>query len=153
ACGVRRLTADDAAYSGVVVAPDGRSAYALRASYAHPAEVVRLDLDLDAGAATVGALPGRVARPELPGTLREVSTSTADGTPVRAWLALPEGASAEAPAPMLLWIHGGPLGSWNSWGWRWCPWLVGAQGYAGLLPAPALRTGYGRGFMQCGGGA
>ncbi|HLS63580.1 MAG TPA: prolyl oligopeptidase family serine peptidase, partial [Ruania sp.] len=150
--GVRRLTADDAAYSGVVVAPDGRSAYALRASYAHPAEVVRLDLDLDAGAATVSALPGPVARPELPGTLREVSTSTDDGTTVRAWLALPEGASAEAPAPMLLWIHGGPLGSWNSWSWRWCPWLLVAQGYAVLLPDPALSTGYGQEFIQRGWG-
>ncbi|WP_022917853.1 S9 family peptidase [Ruania albidiflava] len=148
--GVRRLTHDDAAYSGVVVAPDGRCAYALRASYAHPAEVVRLDLD--AGAATVTALPGPVSRPELPGTLREVSTTTDDGTPVRAWLALPEGASAEAPAPLLLWIHGGPLGSWNSWSWRWCPWLLVAQGYAVLLPDPALSTGYGQEFIQRGWG-
>ena len=147
---VRRLTDDDAAYSSVVVAPDGRSAYALRASYAHPAEVVRLDLADDS--ATVTALPGPVARPELPGTLREVSTTAEDGTPVRAWLALPEGASAETPAPMLLWIHGGPLGSWNSWSWRWCPWLLVAQGYAVLLPDPALSTGYGQDFIQRGWG-
>ncbi|WP_235912105.1 prolyl oligopeptidase family serine peptidase [Ruania zhangjianzhongii] len=148
---VSRITDDDGAYSGVVVAPDGRCAYALRASYAYPAEVVRLDLD-GASSASVTALPGPVARPELPGTLREVSSTAEDGTPVRAWLALPDGASADAPAPMLLWIHGGPLGSWNSWSWRWCPWLLVAQGYAVLLPDPALSTGYGQEFIQRGWG-
>ena len=37
------------------------------------------------------------------------------------WLVLPEDASAENPAPLTLWVHGGPLNSWNSWSWRWCP--------------------------------
>jgi dipeptidyl aminopeptidase/acylaminoacyl peptidase len=57
---------------------------------------------------------------------------------------------------MLLWIHGGPLGSWNGWSWRWNPWLMAAKGYAVLLPDPALSTGYGakmvaRGWGQWGG--
>src|SRR5699024_12021357 len=107
---------------------------------AHLFWLVRLDRNLDAGSATVSSLPVPASRPELPGTLREVSTTTDDGTPVRAWLALPEGAAAEAPAPLLLWIHGGPLGSWNSWSWRWCPWLLVAQGYAVLLPDPDRKS-------------
>jgi len=52
-----------------------------------------------------------------------------------------------------LWIHGGPLGSWNDWAWRWNPWLMAAKGYAVLLPDPALSTGYGQGFIQRGWGA
>jgi Prolyl oligopeptidase family len=48
--------------------------------------------------------------------------------------------------PVLLWIHGGPLASWNSWSWRWNPWLAVAQGYAVLLPDPRtlhrLRAGF-----------
>jgi dipeptidyl aminopeptidase/acylaminoacyl peptidase len=40
-------------------------------------------------------------------------------------------------------VHGGPLASWNAWSWRWNPWLMAAQGYAVLLPDPALSTGYG----------
>ena len=40
-------------------------------------------------------------------------------------------------------MHGGPLDSWNSWAWRWNPWLLAAKGYAVLLPDPALSTGYG----------
>jgi dipeptidyl aminopeptidase/acylaminoacyl peptidase len=57
---------------------------------------------------------------------------------------------------MLLWIHGGPLGSWNAWSWRWNPWLMVGRGYAVLLPDPAFSTGYGmkmidRGWGQWGG--
>ncbi|MCM3660455.1 prolyl oligopeptidase family serine peptidase [Georgenia satyanarayanai] len=149
---VTRLT-DEGALSDVVVAPDGTAAYALRASYEYPAEVVRIDLGDLTGEAEVTALRGPAERPALPGTLTEVETTAADGTRVRAWLALPEGASADAPAPLLLWIHGGPLGSWNSWSWRWNPWIMVARGYAVLLPDPALSTGYGQDFVQRGWGA
>ncbi|GAA4427413.1 S9 family peptidase [Georgenia halophila] len=145
---VTRLT-DEGAYSDVVIAPDGRAAYALRSSYGYPAEVVRLDL-ADLSAVTVTALRAPVDRPELPGRLTEVETTAEDGTRVRSWLALPAGASAEAPAPLLLWIHGGPLGSWNAWSWRWNPWLMVAQGFAVLLPDPALSTGYGQEMIERG---
>ena len=53
----------------------------------------------------------------------------------------------------MLWIHGGPLGSWNAWHWRWNPWLLTARGYAVLMPDPALSTGYGQDFIQRGWGA
>ncbi|MEE6287133.1 prolyl oligopeptidase family serine peptidase [Georgenia sp. MJ173] len=155
---VVRLT-DEGALSDVVVAPDGTAAYALRASYAYPAEVVRIDLEgigrpgFVPGSAAVTRLRGPAERPALPGTLTEIETTTDDGTRVRAWLALPDGASAAAPAPLLLWIHGGPLGSWNSWSWRWNPWIMVARGYAVLLPDPALSTGYGQDFVQRGWGA
>ena len=54
---------------------------------------------------------------------------------------------------MLLWIHGGPLGSWNAWSWRWNPWLLVARGYAVLLPDPALSTGYGLDMIRRGWGS
>lgn len=148
---VRRVTADQSAYTDVVVSPDGRYAYALRSSYLLPPEPVRIELST--GETT--ALLGPAARPALPGRLEEVeTTTTADGgsVRVRGWLVLPEGASAASPAPLLLWIHGGPLHSWNAWSWRWCPWLMAAQGYAVLLPDPALSTGYGKEFIRRGWG-
>ena len=37
--------------------------------------------------------------------------------------------------------------SWNSWSWRWNPWLMAARGYAVLLPDPGLSTGYGHDFV------
>ncbi|MFE4226680.1 prolyl oligopeptidase family serine peptidase [Arthrobacter sp. NPDC056886] len=145
---VLRLTDDAAAYTDVVVAPDGRSAYALRSSYEFPAEPVRIDL-ADRG---VVRLPSPAERPHFKGTLERVETTASDGARVPAYLALPEGASAASPAPLLLWIHGGPLGSWNAWTWRWNPWLLVARGYAVLLPDPALSTGYGQEHIQRGWG-
>jgi dipeptidyl aminopeptidase/acylaminoacyl peptidase len=145
---VLALSADDSAFSDAVVSPDGEIVYALRTSYVAAPEPVRLGSTV-AGQQSV-ELRGPVAVPELPGQLTEVSTTTADGVTVRAWLALPHGASAESPAPLLLWVHGGPMTSWNAWQWRWNPWLMVAQGYAVLLPDPALSTGYGRDFIQRG---
>lgn len=149
---VTRVTSDDAAYTDVVVAPDGSAAYALRSSYLFPAEAVRIDL----ASGDVTRLANPTERPEIPGRLEEVTATADDGTPLRAWLALPR--NAENPSsertrhPLLLWIHGGPIGSWNAWTWRWNPWLLTAQGYAVLLPDPALSTGYGQDFIQRGWG-
>ncbi|MHA3020571.1 alpha/beta fold hydrolase [Mycobacterium sp. BMJ-28] len=140
---VTRLTRDDHSYTDVRCAPGG-VLYALRHSYSAPPHPVRID---PTGA--VIALPC-VQMPELPGTLEEITASAEDGTPVRSWLVLPQGGR---PAPLLLWVHGGPLGSWNAWHWRWNPWLLAAAGYAVLMPDPALSTGYGQEFVQRGWGA
>lgn len=148
---VTRLTADAFAYSDVEISPDGAVVYALRSSYTEPARPVRLWATEPDQHST--PLPGPSEPPPLPGRLEELDTVAADGTRVRAWLALPDTASAPRPAPLVLWIHGGPLGSWNAWSWRWCPWLLVAQGYAVLLPDPALSTGYGRDFVARGWGA
>ncbi len=146
-----RLTADDAAYTHVHVAPDGHRLYALRASYEAPPHPVRIELaGPEAGAVTPLPAPARL--PELPGRLVELNTETDDGTTVRAWFALPHTASAADPAPLVLWVHGGPLSSWNTWSWRWNPWLLVARGYAVLLPDPALSTGYGDEFIRRGWG-
>ncbi|WP_111768485.1 alpha/beta fold hydrolase [Nakamurella deserti] len=149
---VERLTSEDAVFTEVQVAPDGTAVFALRASYLAPAHPVRIGLTGD-DRGRVTALPAPAPVPELPGTLTELSTRADDGAEVRAWLALPTGAGPEQPAPLLLWVHGGPLGSWNAWSWRWNPWLMVARGYAVLLPDPALSTGYGQDFVQRGWGA
>ncbi|MPY12144.1 prolyl oligopeptidase family serine peptidase [Arthrobacter bussei] len=146
---VRRVTEDTAAYSDVRVSPDGRTAYAVRSSYLFPAEVVRIDLATGA----TDRLQNPAERPELPGTLERVESVGQDGQAVKSWLVLPEGASADAPVPALLWIHGGPIGSWNAWTWRWSPWVMAARGYAVLLPDPALSTGYGQHMVDRGWGS
>jgi dipeptidyl aminopeptidase/acylaminoacyl peptidase len=147
---ITKITTDAAAYSGLCPGPDGRYLYALRAAVDSPPTAVRIDT------ATPGAEPERLAGPaappELPGHLTEIVAHANDGVPIRGWLALPAGASPAAPAPLLLWVHGGPLSSWNSWSWRWNPWLMVARGYAVLLPDPALSTGYGRDFIARGHG-
>jgi dipeptidyl aminopeptidase/acylaminoacyl peptidase len=149
-----RLTPDDGTYTDIQVSPDGRWIYALRAAIDSPAAPVRVALD---EVAAFEPLPGPTealgAAFRVPGRLEEVTATAADGTPLRAWIALPQQAGANAPAPLLLWIHGGPLSSWNAWSWRWNPWIAVANGYAVLLPDPALSTGYGIEFIRRGWGA
>ena len=154
---VTQLTHDDYTYSDLQVAPDASVAFAMRASYLAPAHPVRIHLVADENRmpGTVTVLRAPAPPPTLPGYLTEVRTSVGEGdaaTEVRGWLAVPDGSGPDNPAPLLLWIHGGPLGSWNSWSWRWSPWLMVAQGYAVLLPDPALSTGYGQDFVQRGWG-
>ncbi|MGH3300907.1 MAG: prolyl oligopeptidase family serine peptidase [Streptosporangiaceae bacterium] len=137
-----RVTADDAAYDNLCPAPDGSCLYALRSAIDAPPGPVRVPLG--PGPAPAETLPSPGGEVLMPGTVTEVATTVTDGSRVRGWLVLPAGASADKPAPLLLWVHGGPMASWNSWSWRWNPWLMAARGYAVLLPDPALSTGYGQ---------
>ena len=107
---------------------------------------------IDAATGAVTSLPLGEDAPQLPGVLTEIDTTAADGRGVRAWVAQPSEASESARVPLVLWVHGGPLASWNTWSWRWNPWLLVAKGYAVLLPDPALSTGYGQDFVQRGWG-
>lgn len=108
-------------------------------------------------AATAGSAVTALSNPadavEQVGTLREVETVAEDGTPLRAWLRVPEGAG---PHPLVIFAHGGPWGSWNAFTYRWNPNPFVAAGYAVLMPDPAISTGYGqamidRGQQQLGG--
>lgn len=145
--GVRRLT-DAGAHSNVVLSPDGATLYALRTSYDNPGDIVAVDTSSGA----LRELRSPVSYPPLPGRLERVETTASDGTRVPGWLILPDGASSQNPVPLTLWVHGGPLNSWNAWSWRWCPWLLAARGQAVLLPDPALSTGYGIAHIQRGWG-
>ncbi|BFU45420.1 prolyl oligopeptidase family serine peptidase [Krasilnikovia sp. MM14-A1004] len=150
---VTRMTPDDGAYTCPEVSPDGRWVYALRSTIDTPPCPVRISLD---GVSPVERLRGPAEAlgrdVRVPGRLEEVTTTAADGTPLRAWLALPDGAGPDTPAPLLLWIHGGPMLSFNSWMWRWNAWIAVAQGYAVLMPDFALSTGYGIDFIRRGWG-
>ena len=137
---VTRLPSGDHAHTGLSASPDGRYLYALRTGIGEPPTPVRIDL----ADGTTQALQAPGPPVTLPGRVEEVETTADDGQRIRSWLVLPDGASADNPAPLLLWVHGGPNASWNTWQWRWSPWLMAARGYAVLLPDPALSTGYGQ---------
>jgi dipeptidyl aminopeptidase/acylaminoacyl peptidase len=138
-----RLTADDGAYSGVQVAADG-TLYALRATIDEPPTPVRID----PSTGEFGRLQAPGLPQTLPGHLTEITTTADDGHPIQSWLVVPD--DGQDKHPLLLWVHGGPMMSWNSWSWRWTPWLMVARGYAVLLPNPALSTGFGQEFVARG---
>ncbi len=140
-------------HTSLAVHPSGDAIFALADAMDSPPAPVRIDSTrADQDPVRIPAPGGTV----VPGRLEEVDVQVADGVRVRGWLSLPNDASSEHPAPLLLWVHGGPVASWNSWSWRWNPWLMVARGYAVLQPDPALSTGYGqhmirRGWGQWGG--
>lgn len=143
---VVRITGDHGAYSELNPSPDGRYVYALRDAWDAPPAPVRLDADTVDGRPVPLRTPG--SELQMPGTLTEIETTVEDGTTIRSWLVLPEEASESSPAPLMLWVHGGPYMSFNGWSWRWNPWLLAARGWAVLLPDPALSTGYGQDMLR-----
>src|SRR4029077_15405455 len=83
----RQITTDDGAYESLCPAPFGTAIYALRSPIAEPPAPVRVDVS-DAGAGPV-RLAGPAEVSELPGEVREVSATVADGSTVHGWLVLP----------------------------------------------------------------
>ncbi|AQT79461.1 S9 family peptidase [Mycolicibacterium litorale] len=178
---VTRLTDDDFSYTNVIGAPGG-VIYALRTSYAAPPHPVRIDPSGAVAivpCVDLPALPGELTEivattadgtrvrswlvlPGGPGGQERSDSGIDPGGQERSDSGIDPGGQERSdlgtdpggfPAPLLLWIHGGPLNSWNVWSWRWNPWLMAARGYAVLLPDPALSTGYGQQFIQRGWGA
>jgi dipeptidyl aminopeptidase/acylaminoacyl peptidase len=147
-----RLTASGA-YTDVRISPDGTTVFALRSSLTTAPEVVVFNAtDPDQEPC---ALPSPTPSLDAPGRVERVCANS-DGVTIEGWLTLPEGASPDTPAPLLLFIHGGPLSSFAGWSWRWNPQLLARRGFAVLSPDPALSTGYGdaliaRGWRQWGG--
>ena len=132
--------------------PDGETIYALQASMTYPARIVRfasrgenqVPVPLARGIDDA-AIEGR-GKPE------RVSATAADGTTVWSWLVLPPDAGPDHPAPLVVMAHGGPMGTWNGWAWRWNPHLFVERGYAVLMPDPAISLGYGQRMVDRGWG-
>ena len=142
----------DGAISDLCPSPDGSTIYALRSTVSSPARIVRFDLrtaDQSAVELPNGIDEGGVAAGSV---VERLTATAADGTPIRSWLVLPPETSAENPAPLAVFVHGGPLGSWNGWSWRWNANFLAARGYAVLMPDPAISLGYGQRMVQRGWG-
>ena len=136
---VTRLTAAGA-YRNLALSPDGSILYAIRSHITQPPAPVAL-------AITAADQEPRVLSSPVPPAatttrLEAISSEGADGAAVHSWLVLPEG-ELDAPLPLAVLIHGGPVSSWAGWHWRWSAPLFAAQGWAVLLPNPRLSTGYG----------
>jgi dipeptidyl aminopeptidase/acylaminoacyl peptidase len=148
---VTRLVADGAV-SDLCPSPDGSTVYALQSAVLHPARIVRFDArkaDQQAVELSNGIAEGGIA---VRSSVERVTATAADGTAVSSWLILPDGASAAKPVPLAVFVHGGPLGSWAGWHWRWNPHLLAERGYAVLMPDPAISLGYGQHMIQRGWG-
>ncbi|CAN5649885.1 S9 family peptidase [soil metagenome] len=140
----------EGAYSDLCPAPDGETVFALRSKVSEPPRPVALDARAERRSPRL--IPTFEGTPDLPAKVERVVAEAGDGSSVPAWLLVPPGASKDEPAPLAVFIHGGPLNSWNSWHWRWNPHVFVNEGWAVLLPDPALSTGYGMDAIRRGWG-
>ncbi|MFW0181030.1 prolyl oligopeptidase family serine peptidase [Rothia sp. P5766] len=144
--GTTETLVDDGRSHFSLLAYNDGALVALKDSHQHSAYPVRID-------ATNGRVT-RIASPveelKAPGKLERLTSTAADGTELTSFLALPENCGTE-PLPLLVFAHGGPWGSWNSWSYRWNPWVFTQAGYAVLMPDPAISTGYGQDMLDRGG--
>ncbi|MBZ5536122.1 MAG: S9 family peptidase [Acidobacteriia bacterium] len=70
---------------------------------------------------------------------------TIDTPKIHSWILKPPQFDAAKKYPMLLFVHGGPQGSWeDNWGYRWNPQMYAAVGYVVVMPDPRGSTGYGQ---------
>ncbi len=124
--------------------PGGRLLFT-RDSLGNPAELYLADAGqrgrplTDAATSRMGGFASIVTR--------RFSFAGADGDTV--WGQITRLADQEGPIPAILYIHGGPQGSFNdSWSNRWNPRVVASQGYAVISVDFHGSTGYGQAFTD-----
>jgi dipeptidyl aminopeptidase/acylaminoacyl peptidase len=123
--------------------PDGRSIVGLRHSLVHPPEPFQAPLKPESEPFIIARLSG-VEPVEV--TVSSFETKVADGSMVQSLLVRPKSGPR---APVLFWIHGGPVGQFaDGWHWRWAPAVFAAEGFAVVLPNPRGSTGRGQAFVE-----
>ncbi len=104
-----------------------------------------IDLRAEATPKVLAPLSGQ--EPAAFASVENLRVPSTDGTSIHTFLVKPK--QSHGPLPLLLWIHGGPIGmDQDGWHWRWNPLLAVAQGYAVALPNPRGSTGFGQEFVQ-----
>ena len=149
---VRRI-ASRGGFSDPCPSPDGRTIFALHSTWEHPAEVVAIEADATDG------IPRRLTHlsdamlAEVSfGKVEPVVARAADGREVHSFLIHPPagaGGDERAPKPLILWVHGGPIGAWSDhWHFRWNAHLFAARGHRVLAVNPRISLGYGQSFIE-----
>jgi len=143
---VQCVTASDAGgtHSDLVALTDGRIA-GIRSSLSEAPECFVTEARADSPPKLLARLSGH-EKAEF-AVVENLTVASTDGAPIQLFLVKPK--EARGPLPLLLWIHGGPIGmDTDGWHWRWNPLLAVAQGYAVALPNPRGSTGFGQDFIQ-----
>jgi dipeptidyl aminopeptidase/acylaminoacyl peptidase len=147
---VARITAPAAGgcHEGLRLMPGGSALVGVRHRLLHPPEPFQVEIAPGAEPRLLANLSGmteadgaEIARWE------PLPARSDDGATVDSFLVLPAGRNGRTPA--MVWIHGGPIGSFHDgWHWRWNPLVAASAGYAVILPNPRGSTGYGQEFVE-----
>lgn len=88
--------------------------------------------------------------PALMGTVDFIRYTARDGRSIPAYLTLPRGHDAKKPAPLIVWVHGGPFVRGTSWRWDAEVQFLASRGYAVLQPEFRGSDGFGQDHLQAG---
>jgi dipeptidyl aminopeptidase/acylaminoacyl peptidase len=123
------VTSGRHALSGLQVAPDGRTLYALRTAMERPAEVVQIDVASGAITARTdhnGPAFADLSLPQIDGEWFD----TTDGKKVHAWIVKPPGFDPKQRYPFVLYCQGGPQSMvGQGFSFRWNFHLMASKGY------------------------
>lgn len=134
----------EAHIANLIALPDGRALFT-RDSLGNPAELFLSDGMGQARPLTDVATTQMGQRASI--VTRRFSFAGANGDTV--WGQITRLADQQGPIPAILFIHGGPQGSFNdSWSNRWNPHVVASQGYAVISVDFHGSTGYGQAFTD-----
>ncbi len=132
------------AHSDLGVLKDGRIV-GIRSTFLEPPEAFAVTHTKDSPPQVLAKLSG-FAFPDW-AVVENATAKSTDGAPIQYFVTKP--AKSDGKAPVLLWIHGGPIGmTADAWHWRWNPLLAVAQGYTVVQPNPRGSTGFGQPFVQ-----
>lgn len=138
------MAGNEAHISNLIPLPGGRALFT-RDSLGQPAELYLTDGMgqarplTDVATTRMGTMANVVTR--------RFSFAGANGDTV--WGQITRLADQEGPIPAILYIHGGPQGSFNdSWSTRWNPRVTASQGYAVISVDFHGSTGYGQAFTD-----
>ncbi len=145
--GPARERVADAHFASYVVAPDGKTAYAVRSSVGEPAELWAYALG---GAEEPRRLTFHNAELEREVDIRPAETievEGADGKPIQVFVVKPHGFDPAKKYPLVLNVHGGPQYQWADQfrgDWQVYP----GAGYVVAFPNPHGSTGFGQDFTD-----
>ncbi len=138
------MAGNEAHIANIIPLPGGRALFT-RDSLGNPSELYLSDGMgqarplTDVATTRMGAMASIVTR--------RFSFAGADGDTV--WGQITRLADQTGPIPAILYIHGGPQGSFNdSWSTRWNPRVLASQGYAVVSVDFHGSTGYGQAFTD-----
>jgi dipeptidyl aminopeptidase/acylaminoacyl peptidase len=92
------------------------------------------------------SLNGELAASGSVAEWRELTWESFDGLEIQGLLCLPRERSADQAVPIVVWVHGGPTGTWS---WQYpvpSVYLLAQAGYATFFPNPRGSSGRGQEF-------
>lgn len=82
-------------------------------------------------------------------SMKPIALTTRDGLKIHGYVTVPNGSDGKR-LPMIVNVHGGPMGPRDNWGFNWETQLFASRGYAVLQINYRGSGGFGKGFQDMG---